>query len=75
MKRLLGIFMICLMFIETFFLFGGYMLLDFRYGHQTIAFISFLSAILINILVTQAEKIEVLEERIKILEQKKNTPM
>lgn len=54
------------------FFFGGFLLFDMsRNVYQAAAAISFIIALLINVFISQEDKIEELENRIRNLEEKK----
>lgn len=69
--RFIKIYVITLVFCYIFVFFGGWMLFDFnkRYFVAT-AVCAFIIAIIISIFVAQEEKIDLLEKRVKELEDK-----
>lgn len=66
MKDFLGIFIMCLIFISSFLIFGGINIFLNIWG--IIVFAAFCLSILIVILINQQKKLEELHERIKSLE-------
>lgn len=72
MKRFIQIYFICFICLAVFFFFGGFLLFDMsRNVYRTAAAIAFIIAILINVFISQEDKIEELEKRIKKLEENK----
>ena len=74
MKRFLKTFAVCLILVELFLAFGGWMLFDFnRHYFLAGASVAFLLAVLIGIWLSQEDRIEQLERRIDALEQLDNS--
>lgn len=72
MKRFLQIYFICFICLAVFFFFGGFLLFDMgRNVYRAAAVIALIIAILINVFISQEDKIEELEKRIKKLEENK----
>lgn len=68
MKRFLGTFVTCLVIVEVFLLFGGWMLFDFsRHYFLTGASIAFLLSVLVSVWQSQEERIGALEKRVRDL--------
>ena len=64
--RFLKTYAVCLVIAEVFLFFGGWMLFDFR-GHpfRTFAAIAFVFAVLISVWLSQEERIDALEKRVR----------
>lgn len=70
MKRFLGTFFTCLVVVEAFIFFGGWMLFDFsRHWFLAGASIALLLSILISFWISQEERIDALEKRVRDLEE------
>ena len=69
MKQFLQNFAMCLVLVEVFIFFGGWMLFDFdRHVFLAGASVAFLLAVFISMWLSQEDRIEKLEERIAALE-------
>ena len=67
--RFLKIFAVCVILVECFILFGGYMLFDFSHHFfLTGVSVAFLLAVFIRVWLGQEDRIEKLEKRIDALE-------
>lgn len=69
MKRFLQTFALCLLLVDGFLFFGGYMLFDFG-NHFFLAggSVAFLLAVIISVWLGQEDRIEDLKKRIDALE-------
>ena len=68
MKRFFGTFFTCLVVVEAFIVCGGWMLFDFsRHWFLTGASIALLLSIFISLWVSQEERIDALEKRVRDL--------
>ena len=73
MKRFLGAFAMCLVILEAFLFFGGYMLLDFaRHPFLAGGVAALILAAVFTVWIGQDEKMEALEKRVQELENKEN---
>ena len=69
MKQFVKIFVVTLILVELFLFFGGYRLFDFSRGYYRAgAACALIIAVIAHGLITQAEKMEDLEKRIRALE-------
>ena len=70
MRRFLQTFAICLVVVEVFIFFGGWQLFDFnRHWFLAGASIAVVLAVFISVWLSQEDRLEALEKRIKELEE------
>ena len=70
MRRFLQTFAICLVLVEVFIFFGGWQLFDFnRHWFLAGASTAFVLAVFISVWLSQEDRLEALEKRIKELEE------
>jgi len=71
MKRFFSTLLICLIAVEVFFFFGGGLLFDLsRHYYGTGAVIAVLLAVFVSSSLSQTERLDALEERIRALEER-----
>ena len=71
MKRFLGTFIACLVVVYVFLFFGGWVLFDFsRHYFLAGASIAFLLSVLISFWLSQEERIDTLEKRVRDQEER-----
>lgn len=69
LKRFIQTFFMCFVFMAMFFFFGGFHLFYFsQHPYRTAASIAFLMAVLICVWISQEERVDELERRIRELE-------
>ena len=69
LKRFIQTFFMCFVFMAMFFFFGGFNLFYFsQHPYRTAASIAFLMAVLICVWISQEERVDELERRIRELE-------